>query len=87
MTGIEVVPFSFEGKEYQIRVVSDGATIYVRAFCDNKPANGYSYQVTIMTAFDLKKLMGFDAIKQLIKSAREDVEQKRWERFLEAIKT
>jgi hypothetical protein len=40
-----------------------------------------------MTAFDLKKLMGFDAIKQLIKSAREDVEQKRWERFLEAIKT
>jgi hypothetical protein len=41
MTGIEVVPFSFEGREYQIRVVSDGATIYVRAFCDNKPANGY----------------------------------------------
>ena len=85
MTGIEVIPFSFEGKDYQVRVVYDGATIYVRAFCGHRPANGYSYQVNIMKALDLKKLIGLDAIKEFIKSAQDDVKEKRWERLLEAV--
>jgi hypothetical protein len=41
MIGIEIVPFSFEGKNYEIRIASDGATIRIRAFLNGKPANGY----------------------------------------------
>lgn len=85
MTGIEVVPFSFEGKGYEIRVVSDGFTIRIRAFSGNQPANGYTYEVNTMTALDLKRLIGFDAIKDLIRLAQKDVEQKRWDRYLEAV--
>ena len=86
MHSFEVIPFSFEGREYEIRVVSDGATIHVRAFHKGKPANGYSYQVDLMTAFDLKKLMVCDAIKELVDSAKNDVTERRWERLIEAMK-
>lgn len=85
MSGTEVVPFEFEGKQYQVRVVSDGVTIYVRAFLDNKPANGYEYRVNIMTSFDLKRAMGFDAVMDLVESAKEDIKLKRWEHLLKAI--
>ena len=86
MNGTEVIPFDFEGKQYQVRVISDGVTIYVRAFADNKPANGYEYRVNIMTSFDLKRAMGLDAIKDLVVSAMDDIRLKRWEHLLEAIK-
>ena len=82
---MQVIPFSFEDKEYEVRVVSDGATIHVRVFHEDKPANGYSYQVDIFTAFDLNKLMGFDAIKDLVESAKEDVRKKRYERLLKSM--
>ena len=85
MSGIEVIPFSFEGKNYEIRVVSDGFTIRIRAFRDNKPVNGYVYEVNSMTVFDLKKQIGFNAIQNLIRLAQNDVEQKNWEKYLEAV--
>ena len=85
MNSHEIVPFEHDGKEYEIRVISDGATIYIRAFYQNRTANGYSYQVGVMKYFDLKKLMGFDAIKDLVDSAKQDVVENRWERFLEVL--
>lgn len=85
MIGTEIVPFSFEGKDYEIRIASDGATIRIRAFLNGKPANGYVYEINTITLFDLKRQIEFDGIKDLIQSAKEDVEQKRWERYLEAV--
>jgi len=85
MIGTEIVPFSFEGKDYEIRIVSDGATIRIRAFLNGKPANGYAYEINTITLFDLKRQIGFDGVKDLIQSAKEDVEQKKWERYLEAV--
>lgn len=87
MSYYEVIPFENEGKEYEIRVASDGATIHIRAFYQGKPANGYSYQVDVMKYFDLKKLIGFDAIRDFINSAKEDIHTKRWEHFVEAMET
>jgi len=86
MNGTEVIPYDFEGRQYEIRVVSDGATIYVRAFLDDKPANGYEYRLNIMTKFELKRAMGVDAVMDLVESAKEDIKLKRWERLLKAMK-
>jgi hypothetical protein len=86
MNGTEVIPYDFEDQQYEIRVVSDGATIYVRAFLDGKPANGYDYRVNIMTKFDLKRAMGVDAVMDLVESAKEDIKLKRWEHLLKAMK-
>ena len=85
MSAYQVTPFQHDGKEYEIRVNSDGLAVQIRAFLDGVPANGYIYQVNLTTAFDLKKIIGMDAIKDLIDMAKEDVKQKRWERFLEAL--
>ena len=54
MQGIEVIPFEVEGKNYEVRIVSDGVTIFIRAFHEGKSANGFSYQVDWLTNFDLK---------------------------------
>jgi len=80
------VPFEFEGKNYEVRVVSDGATIYIRTFLENKPVNGYQYQVHIETINDLERLIGLDAISELIEVAKQDVRDKKWEKLMEVLK-
>lgn len=85
MNGFEVERFSFEGKNYEIRIRSDGTKVYIRVFCEGEPANGFGYEVDTMTSFSLKRRMGFDSVKYLIHAAKEDVEQKRWEKHLEAV--
>lgn len=83
---MNTIPFTFEGKDYEIRVVSDGMTTYVRAFRDGAPANGYGYQVSFPVAFDLKKQLGVSAVDHLVDTAKRDITDKTWERVLEAIK-
>ena len=84
---IKVIPFEFEGKNYEIRIESDGVTLFIRAFYKEKPANGFSYQVDHLTNFSLKKLIEYDAIEDLVTSAKEDILKKRWESLLKARKT
>jgi len=79
--------FKANGKDYEIRIISDGATIRLRAFDKTgKPANGYTYQIDVTTNNDLKMIAGQDGVKEMIKFAKDDVAKKRWEKFLEAVK-
>jgi hypothetical protein len=80
------IPFTFEGKDYEIRVISDGSTTYIRAFLGNRPANGYTYQVAMPVAFDFHRTFNVSAVQHLIDTAKQDVIEKNWERVLEAIK-
>lgn len=83
---MKTIPFTFEDKDYEVRVVSDGSTIYVRAFREGAPANGYSYQVTVPIAFDFERCLGLSAVEQLIETAKKDVTEKAWEGLLDALK-
>jgi hypothetical protein len=47
-------PFEHTGKQYEVRIASDGSTTHVRVFKDGKPANGYSYQVDHVTQIDAR---------------------------------
>ena len=85
MTGNETVTFQNDGKDYEIRITSDGFTTRIRVFLDGKPANGYTYSVDSVTAFDLRRVLGVKAIDDLIETAKNDIINKNWERFLEAI--
>ncbi|MEA2095434.1 MAG: hypothetical protein U9P73_01905 [Candidatus Cloacimonadota bacterium] len=85
MQNYEVVNFQHAGEDYEIRVISDGETVTIKAFTNGEPANGYVYQINLMTAFDLKKLIGMDAIKNFIKLAEDDVRKNRWKKFLAAL--
>jgi len=86
MQALEAVPFDFEGKEYEVRVTTDGMKIVVQAYHKGEPANGYTYQVAFTTAIDLKRQIGLEAIQHLIHIAQDDVKERRWEKYLEAVR-
>lgn len=79
--------FEFEGKIYETRISSDGWTTNIRVFLDGKPANGYTYSVELPVIVDAKKgKLPIDPKEDLIETAKNDVKEKRWEKYLEAIK-
>lgn len=86
---MHTIPFTANDKNYEIRLTCDGATVQLRAFDKEtgKPANGYLYSVDINAVHNLKVLAEIDVIKDLIKRAKDDVMQKRWERLLHAIES
>ncbi len=84
MTLIHTQQFSFEDKNYEIRVFSSGWEISIRVFEGEKPANGYTYAVSLPTAFDLEKIYNTDAVKALIDKAESDIRSKLWEKYVTA---
>jgi len=84
---MKTIPFTHNSQNYEIRVISDGSTIYVRAFKDGQAVNGYSYQVSLPVAFDLNRIHGLDAVQDLIKNAKHDVVNDTWEKLLIALKS
>jgi len=77
------IPFEHEGKDWEIRIFSDGWKFKVKAYIDGRPANGYSYSVEMPTAFDLQTVTGTDAIQTLVDIAKEDVVRNKWEKYVE----
>ena len=79
--------FQAHGEDYEIRLSGGGSELVVRAFFNDRPANGYSYHVTLETAHDLGVLAGQNAVKELAKVARSDVIEQRYEKLLQVLKT
>ena len=65
--------FQHAGVEYEVRVVSDGQTVFVKVFCGDKAANGYRYEVTLETVHDAAMVSDLDVVKHLIRVAKADV--------------
>ncbi len=86
MLQIKSVPFDFEGKHYDIRVVLDNGVFRVKAFIGDQPANGYEYTVEEITNFDFHHTHGLSAFDHLIDVARTDVKTKLWEKYVDTMK-
>jgi hypothetical protein len=87
MDAIRVIRFDHGKTRYEVRVVWDGATVYVRAFHGGRPANGYSYRADLSTTIpDLKQATGLDGIKKMIDAAKDDVTSGRWEKLQRLLK-
>ncbi|MCP3925067.1 MAG: hypothetical protein GY714_21020 [Desulfobacterales bacterium] len=78
--------FNFEGKDYEIRLSQIMEDFVIRVYHKDQPANGYSYHVSLEMQSDLKILSKIDAVKNLANTAKHDIENKKWEYLLEAIK-
>ncbi len=65
--------FTYAGNEYEVRVISDGHSIYARVFAQGRPANGYRYEATLETVHDAEKIADLDVVKHLIKTAKADI--------------
>lgn len=78
--------FRHDGKEYEIRIQSDGNKINVRAYLNDKPANGYTYSVEVVDQVDAKKSgVLIDPVECLIETASSDVKNGIWEEYLAAV--
>jgi len=85
MTFYKKVPFSFEEKNYEIRVFYDDKTINIVAFRNNYPANGLRHQIKIPKSIPIEEILKQKVIDELIEICKKDISEKRWER-LTAIK-
>jgi hypothetical protein len=83
---MKIVPFEHNGKKYEVRIISDGNTVFIKTFLNGKPANGYRYSVELITAFELEQVMGYDGIRDLVEMAKSDVINGTWEKYLKVIK-
>lgn len=76
------IPFEFEDEQYEVRLATDGTTVYVRAFKNGEPADGFGYQVSLPMVMDIQAIMGLSAIDELIAEAQRNVRSKTWEEVL-----
>ncbi|OQY39088.1 hypothetical protein B6228_03600 [Candidatus Atribacteria bacterium 4572_76] len=79
------VSFSFEEKDYDIKVFYDDKTINIVAFRNNYPANGLRHQIKISKSIPIEEILKQKVINELIEICKKDISEKRWER-LTAIK-
>jgi hypothetical protein len=77
------IPFTHDGKHYEIRCAFDGYTIHVRPFLDGRPANGFEYSVDLPVAVDFRQWTGSSAVQPLIDSAKNDIVNGSWEKIQE----
>jgi len=77
----EKVPFSFEEKNYDIKVFYDDKTINIVAFRNNYPANGFRHQIKISKNLSVDEIVNQKVIDELIEICKKDISEKRWERL------
>ena len=65
--------FTHNSKEYEVRVISDGLSVFIRVFHAGKPANALRYEATLETVHDAAAVSGLDIDQGLITTAKSDI--------------
>jgi hypothetical protein len=77
------IPFTFENKDYAIKVFYNDTVINILAFHNNYPVNGFRHQIKISKNLSVKELLKRKIMDEIIEIARKDIFEKRWERLLQ----
>jgi len=78
------IPFTFEDKDYEIKVFYDDTVINILVFHNNYPVNGFRHQIKTSKKLSVQELLKGEVIDEIIEIARKDIFEKRWERLLKA---
>lgn len=81
----ESIPFTFEEKDFEIRIYYNDVTINVVAFLRDYPANGYRYQVKIPKGCDAKKVLEKYPVPELIETCKNNIREKKWDELQKII--
>lgn len=65
--------FTHKSKEYEVRVASDGLSVFIQIFYNGKAANSQRYKVTLETIHDLPSIWDLDVVQNLIETAKSDI--------------
>lgn len=80
MTLYKKIPFVWDNKDYEIRVLYDENVINVAAFLNSRPANGFRHMVKISKQWDVNKILESKAVAYLVGICRKDIEENQWEK-------
>lgn len=72
------IPYTAHGRDYEIRVLHEPGLINVAVFLDNRPANGFRYQIQVSKSTDVSQLLEKELYTPLVDHAKDDIQQKRW---------
>jgi len=81
------IPVTFEGTDYEIRILYDDTTINVVAFLNGHPVNGYRYQVKVPKESSVKKILENHPVPELVQYCKNDIEEKRWDTLFKKTKS
>ena len=81
----DCIPFTFEEKDFEIRIYYNDVTINIVAFLSSYPANGYRYQVKIPKGCDVKKVLDEYPVPELIETCKNDIKGKKWDNLQKII--
>jgi len=77
----EKIPFTYEDKHYEVRVLYDDEIINIATFSNNYPVNGFRYQIKIPKKVAVEKLLNLENFKNFIEMSKIDIIEHRWEKF------
>ena len=66
-------PISFEGENYEIRVLDDDQSVNVVSLHNNHLANCLKHQLKIPKDFDVKRSLKIDAVNKLVKISKNEI--------------
>ena len=81
MKSLKNIPFTHEGKEYEIRIFHDDSKVTVIAFSNHYPVNGYRYQIKFSKKIKTEKLLNMNKFENLIDFAKQDILNNSWNNF------
>lgn len=64
---------SFEGENYEIRVLDDDQSVNVVSLHNNHLANCLKHQLKIPKDFDVKRSLKIDAVNELVKISKNEI--------------
>ena len=81
MKVLKKIPFNHDQKDYEIKVLYDDSNIRIVSFLNNRPANGFRYQIIIPKNADMEKLLKVENFSEFIDLSKKDITEKRWQKF------
>ncbi len=74
----KIIPWEFEKTKYDIRIYYDKNIISIVVFKENRPANGFRYQIQVPKNIKIEKVLNSDRYSHLIGYCKQDVVDGRW---------
>ena len=65
--------FRHNNINYEVRVICDGETVYVKAFQNSRPANKFKYSALVDVIQDVTDIIGTKTVNHLVRMAKQDV--------------
>jgi len=83
---LQRIPFSFEDRNYEIRILSGDNTINVVAFHNNYPVNGFRHYIKLPQKYNPQKLLNTDILNEIVCISQDDIIKRRWEKVVNILK-